>query len=331
MKKYIIIGIILSMLVFVVSCDGGTEDPNKIPPFIGGIEGLSLAFQDGAPPDEIFDAGQNPFTISLIIENVGEEDINPEDFAEVSLVGINPAQFGLRDSDLYLPLLDPRNDVVSLRSAAKLVDGTSVPGDLTSVSFGQMNYKPDLVGTTEILVRAELCYDYRTRSNTQICIKDNILDSLKSDKICSINEEKIPMNSGGPVQVTQVKETPSGQNQIQIAFTISHVGTGLFFKKGSPSHCDDSLTNFDENWVYVDVWLPPESSDVKMSCPLFNGGTSGYVNMFQGAPRQISCNLKTTNTGGHKIYQDILHIDLEYTYLQFVERPLIIRDVSTGY
>jgi hypothetical protein len=327
--RMFIFGAIIAALMLATSCTSGPDNPDIDKyTFIGGTEGLSMAFQEGAPPDEIFDAGQHPFTITVIVENVGEEDVLDEDFAEVSVLGISAEQFGLRDDDLYQPLLE---GVQSLRGAAKLVDGTEVPGDLTSVSFGTLNYKPDLVGTTEILLRAELCYDYRTRSTTQICIKDNILDSLRSDKICSINELKIPQNSGGPVHVSQVKETPSGRDKVQISFTIEHVGTGLIFKKGSPLHCDDSLTNLDENWVWVDVWLPPESSDIKIECPLFFGGTSGYVQLFQGAPRQISCTMQGRGPSGNRVYQDVLHVDMEYTYLQFVEKPMIIRDVSTGY
>ncbi|MFH1400097.1 MAG: hypothetical protein ABIH41_01130 [Nanoarchaeota archaeon] len=292
-----------------------------------------MDFQLGAPPDEIFDNGQYPFGVTLVIENVGEEDVvvtGNRDFAVVTLVGIDPVQFGLsRDSV---------NQVIpqDMRGAAKLSDGTEVPGDIAMVSFPNdgelMSYKPNLEGTDEILLRAEICYDYRTRATSLICIKDRVLDNLYNDKICSINEPKVVQNSGAPVHVTALKQIPQGKSNTQVTFTVEHVGSGMFFKQGSARRCDDSITNIDQNQVYVKVRFADDQNLARstlISCPVFGVGKSeGMLNLFQGQPREVSCIIKGDPTQ-NRVFQDVLLVELDYTYLNFVEKPIIIRDVAT--
>lgn len=324
------LGAALALLLLVAACGvrgPSTEGPT---PFVGGTEGLTMTFLEGSPPEEVFDAGQYPFSFTFIVTNVGEDDILPGDNAEVRIVGINPVQWGVTESDLFLPLLATAG-YASLRGAYKLADGTVLPGDPATIT-PQHNFKylPDLVGTQEFLLRGEICYDYKTRSTTKICLKDNVLDSIRNDKICTVNEYKTVYNSGSPVHVTSVKETPHGQDAVSIQFTVEHVGTGLIFKKRGGQECEDTVTNFERNYVKVDVYME-QGSNTQVNCPLLGSGGSGYVQLFQGAPRTLSCTLRMPGAHGRsEVFQDILHIDLEYTYLQFTERPIIVRDVTTG-
>ncbi len=324
------LAVIIGLVLVLVGCGPQREGPSPTDPFVGGMEGLTITFLEGSPPDEVFDAGQFPFAMTFVVTNVGEEDILPGDNAEVRIIGLNPAQWGVTEGDLYIPVLEG-GGYASLRGAAKLADGSTIPGDPATITPQHtFKYLPDLVGTQEFLMRGEVCYDYKTRTTTLICIKDDILDNIRNDKICSINEYKTVFNSGAPIHVTSVKEAPQGQDAVNIIFTIEHVGTGLFFKKKPQQDCDDSITNFDRNFVHVDVWMSPESN-VQVNCPLLNSGGSGFLQLFQGAPRTLSCTIRRPGSQGrNEIFQDILHIDLEYTYLQFTERPIIVRDVTTN-
>ena len=97
-----------------------------------------------------------------------------------------------------------------------------MPGELETLIVphsGTMSYLPDLQGTDEMLIRAELCYEYMTKSTTQICLKDQVLDNIYNDKICTLQGEKIPRNSGAPIHVTSVREIPHGKNNVQVTFT----------------------------------------------------------------------------------------------------------------
>jgi hypothetical protein len=333
MKVLPIILVVITVF-FLASCTSTDQNNLDTAPFIGGSEGLAMDFVGGAPPDEVYDSGQMPFGIQVMIENVGETKVDQDD-ALVRLIGIDPAHFKSSDTGIEASHLE-----TTLRGAAKLVDGTQVPGDLTTVVFptdgDAFYYVPNLVGTDEILIRAELCYKYQTKSTTQICIKDQTLRNINNDKICAVNEEKIPQNSGSPLHITALREVPQGQHDVQVTFKIEHVGQGLFFAPGAPrngySKCDDSLQNPDQNRVKVHVFFQNIGTTPKISCPGFtssnNDGAWGDVTLFQGQPREVSCTIKG-NAAGNRIYQALLYIELDYNYLSYVEKPIIIRDVST--
>ncbi|MBN1645657.1 hypothetical protein JW868_01305 [Candidatus Woesearchaeota archaeon] len=322
----------LITMLLLQGCSSPDTPDNNIQPFVGGIEGLAMIYQEQAPPDEIFDDGQFPFAITVLVENVGEEDLfYSDDFAEVRVVGINPSYFVEGgDPDYFRKNLLFDSDLEVLRGAAKLPDGTEVPGDITSISFDNLNYKPDLQGSDEMLIRTELCYDYQTITTASVCIKDDIIANLGDDKICSVDEFKVPHNSGGPVHITQVKQYPGGRNSI-VSFTIEHVGTGMIFKHSSENPmkypCEDTLTNLYENWVYIDVSMDPNAG-IDVECPLLGQGHTGYIQLFQGEPRVIQCTLKG-DKDRNRIFQDVIRVEMDYTYLQFVEKPVVIRDVSS--
>jgi hypothetical protein len=330
--------IILSMIGILFgaaanNCDSNTPGNGTNQPFIGGSEGLTMAFQPGTPPDEIFDAGQIPFTIQVMVENVGEYDVLSDE-AQVKIVGIEPGMFGTDEDGSTIESYLPQD----LPGAAKLSDGTMVPGDQTVVSFPTepdddgFLYQPDLVGTDEIKISAEMCYRYKTKSTTQICIKDQVTDNLNNDKICVINEEKFPQNSGAPIHISALRETPMGQNSVQVTFKIEHVGTGIFFDPADTVpdkwFCQDSIQNPYENVVRVHVYFSEAGYDApKIKCSGLEKPAEGRVQLFQGTPREISCTIKG-DTNKKRIYQDLLHIDLEYQYMNYIEKPMIIRDVT---
>ncbi|MBU1975767.1 MAG: hypothetical protein KKG59_05165, partial [Nanoarchaeota archaeon] len=273
---------------------------------------------------------------NVILENVGEHNVEAID-VQAEIVGIEPTLFNVAANQITIEQLD-----MGLRGASKLPDGTSVPGDPTTLFFPTdegtaeaFAYLPNLMGTDEILLRAELCYKYMTYSTTHICIKDNVLDNLQSDKICSVSEDKMPQNSGAPIHISSVRQMPQGKHNSVVIFTVEHVGSGLFFNPhvddSIDAECNDILHNPDENVVWVEAYfddvggsyVPPE-----IHCGVLRGQAAGKVHLFQGEPREISCTIYGDGTQS-RIYQDLLHIDLTYQYLSFLETPLIVRDMKT--
>jgi hypothetical protein len=338
----------LALLALLLTACGPSGQQNGVDdPYIGGTEGLAVSFMQNAPPAEIYDGGQFPFTVAVVLQNLGEADIGPDSvlgvtgdnsFGLVQLTGINPTQFA---GQLGVPLVMEKTFVdadISLTGARRTQDGSIIAGDTNIVQFDGFNYLGDNQGNTQVTLRANVCYDYRTRSNTQVCIKDNILENLQDDSICTLSGDKTAKNSGAPVHVVGLKQSPLGRDRIQVTFTIQNVGNGQIFKRARDQFnidpygagpCDTSITNPNRNQVFVHVFLSDESMNGFIQCPLLGNSNQGYINLFQGNAVTMSCTLET-NPQGNRIYTDTLRINLDYTYMQFVETPILIRDVSVG-
>ena len=93
MNKILILLIALSLMV--VGCTGtqgtgpGADMSN---PFIGGTMGLDVGFLEGSPPAIVFDNGQFPFEVEVVLENIGEWDIDSGE-ATITIVGVDPEDF----------------------------------------------------------------------------------------------------------------------------------------------------------------------------------------------------------------------------------------------
>jgi len=324
-SRYILTLLILAVLIFSIGCQKPDTTSLDETPFIGGANGLLASFIPGAPPEFIFDAGNYPFGISVKLENVGEDDAEITD-AYVEIVGINPIDFGKAgQSDLI------KNMPNRLESARKNFDGTVLPGGQTVVEFGELKYLPDIHGNTNVKIRADVCYNYKTQTSTKICIKGDLLSDSVGGDICTINEEKAPQNSGGPIHITSLREAPIGTDKIQVSFIVEHVGdpNDAFFSVSAPE-CDTSITNPNKNVVFVNV-----VSDVNGVYAQCDGleqpspdRSSGFVRLFNGAPRTVTCTIDIS--GIESTFNELFEVDLEYKYLQSIERPMIIRDVSTN-
>lgn len=326
MKRYrIILVLVIVSLLLLTACKKQAPAIDTATPFIGGANGLLASFIEGAPPEYIFDSGNYPFGVSVKLENVGEDPIEVID-AFVEVEGINPIDFGkASQADLK------RNIPNRLEAARKNFDGTVLPGGQTVVEFGELRYLPDLHGNTNVKIRANVCYNYRTQTSTKICVKGDLLrDVDMTGDICKVAEEKDPQNSGGPVHIVKLREAPIGTNKIQLTFEIAHVGdpNDGFFNVESPE-CDTSITNPERNMVFINV-----ISDVNGRVAHCEGmqdasedGSSGFVTLFEGAPRVVTCTLDVS--GIDSTFEDLFEVDLEYKYLQSIEREMLIRDVST--
>lgn len=320
-----LIAMLLVLVLFLAGCGDKAPLIDTTTPFIGGSNGILASFVSGAPPDFVFDNGNYPFGISVKLENVGESGVAPED-GYVEIIGINPMDFGLASqSDLR------RNFPTPLEGARKNFDGTVIPGGQVLVEFGELRYIPDLHGNTDVTIRANLCYNYKTQTTTKICIKGDLLRDITGGDVCVVNEEKRPQNSGGPIQITELREAPIGTEKIQLTFKIEQTGeaSGNFYAI-SASRCDNTITNPERNVVFVNV-----KSDINGRMPQCVGlemssadRASGYVRLFDGQPRIVTCTLDIT--GIESTYEDLFEVDLEYKYEQSIEKRLQIRDVSMG-
>lgn len=307
-------------MILVISLYGCSEDttPTSKTPYVGGKVGIIASFIEGAPPKEVFDNGQYPFGISVKLENRGESNINAG-AGYVEILGINPADINLQQS---------RRNMEAMGSSKKNFDGSVLNGGATIIEFNDLNYIPDLPGDFDGLkIRANLCYDYTTKTSTKICVKKDLLSTSKS--ICDISGKKEVANSGGPIHITSLKQNPIGTEKIQFTFVVDKVGetNDRFFKK--ETECRDTAGNTDKNVVYVNITSDIGNNAIP-TCSGLQGGTAseGYITLYDGAPRTVTCTVATTNIVGE--FEDLLNIELSYRYMQFIEKPILIKDVSTN-
>ncbi|MFH0875251.1 MAG: hypothetical protein V1859_04900 [archaeon] len=322
MKK-IIAALSLILVIILAGCGEQTDQVSTTAPYIGGKDGIVMKFIEGMPPDYVFDNGGYGFGIAMQLDNVGEANVESGQ-AYVEIIGLNPGDFGKStQADLK------KSTTKILRGAKKNSDGTSIQGDRDVIEFGDLNYRGDLHGNSGIKLRAELCYNYKTYTSTMLCIKKNIVKNLGNQKICDPNGEKTPSNSAAPVHITSLRESPLGDNKVQIVFTIENVKDvkGTIFKRASV--CDDSVNNPDLNKVWVDV--KTDINGVRADCTGLMEGASrsqGYVTLYNGEPRTVTCTVDLSNVDS--IFEKAYEITLDYNYLHYIERPLEIRDVSTN-
>lgn len=321
------------------------QGPDLATPYIGGVQGLGISFAEGMPPVEIFDAGQTTFSVGLQVENLGESAIgldsrNPNGYVE--LIGINPSQFGILQDRMLVTFLDAE---LALQGSRRGFDGAILPGDFALVEFSDLSYLPDRFGNTEVTIRANVCYEYRTYSDAELCFKDNVLENALDDTICTLTGAKPLSTSGGPVQVTTVTQNPAGSDRIHVTFLVENLGQGVVYaplrSQPQPSFemcASNAGTNPNRDVVYVEVLMGCDptrdlycSDTYDIRCPLLGGTNEGIVRMFNGAPATVTCTIMTDGRDGNRIFTDSLHVDLHYSYREYVETPVLVRDQNVGF
>lgn len=326
MKKIFLMLAVFLLILSFAGCDDTTETTSPSSAFLGGQAALKAEFIQGMPPDEILDNDKQTFGIGVKLENMGEADVL-ENSGYIDIVGINSKDFGkTSQADLKKNIED------EIKGAKRSLDGDRIEGGVTIVEFSDLKYKQDLPGESILPITADICYNYRTRAASKICVKKNLLTGIDADKICKVSEDKTIENSGGPVQITSMKQNPIGDGKIQILLNIAHVGeqTNSFFKRGTD--CDDVETNPDRYKVYFKILT--DVNGKKPQCSGLDTGSSesnvdkseGYITLFSKAERQLSCTLDVSSVD--TIFEKVMSFELEYRYLQSLTKDLTIKDVS---
>ena len=119
-------------LVFIITLSlllsGCKQQGSSTDPFVGGTNGLLINFAQGSPPSMIFDSGTTPFQVIVELQNDGEFTV-PKDKVRVTLLGINPEEFGVTPQDLTK---HPDQDLEKVR---KDLSGNKIPSDKVQIVF----------------------------------------------------------------------------------------------------------------------------------------------------------------------------------------------------
>jgi hypothetical protein len=315
---------VLAALLLLAGCTQQSQGLNLGDPYVGGPTGLETEFLTNSPPDEVFDNNEYPFSVSVRLNNIGEYDLESnEGFVEIK--GISAAEFGVSQSALKQPLPE-------IRGARKDSTGNILKGSPEVITFDGLKYVADLAGNLPISsLRVRTCYDYETESSTLLCIKEDNVDGLRDNEICLVNELKNTANSGAPIHVTNVQETTRGSSGIQVSFDVAHVGAAdnKWFLPGD-NNCDEKISNT-ESLYKVEVDVTPIVNgrySAKCSGGTFNGGNNGIVTLFNGEARTITCSFDIGDEQSD--FETRSNINLRYRYSQFIEKPLLIRDLGNS-
>ena len=213
--------VVVFMMLFA-GCDssGSSSKQNgfELASFNGGDDALVFDFQEESPPDKIRDQSLQPFTVRLLVENIGEADIN-ESSGYVVLTGFNPEDLGLTESDTSMPLQ-------LLRGYKKQGDNV-IPGGKQNVIFSNLKYIPSVVsGTYPFTFYANICYPYKTSAFAMVCINGDTIPAIdEKAQICELEGQKQFANSGAPVGIVNFEQYPYGEHSIQFQFEIEHTPT----------------------------------------------------------------------------------------------------------
>lgn len=282
---------------------GGVRDP-----FIGGTTGLVVDFVEGAPQSEVYDGGDFEFEVTLMIENEGESEVKKEN-AVVRVKGIRPEEFSVTSSDLTQ---NPEDDILPKR---KDPEGSIIESDPIYVTFEGLNHKEKLTGNTPFTLLAEVCYDYTTKANVMLCVRDDLLDTT-NEGICTVSEIKGVANSGAPVHVENFRESARSKTKVGFSFEVQHRGTGDVYMK--EVECDPTSMKYED-----EVWVDVKTEISGTSCSGLSDGddTSGYVKIHSGKA-VVTC---TQEISEPRDYESPVVIELTYGYQEEKTTEIVVK------
>ncbi len=300
----------LIVMSFLLAACGSEPGLNTESPFIGGSSSLGIAFLEGEPPSETYDSGQSSFDITLEIENLGEHYV-PMDETQFKLRGLEAAAFGV-DSSAFTKSVE-----ANLEETKKDPDsGDVLPGTFTTLSFSGLNYMESLAGNRNFEFVIDACYNYGTGVVSDLCIKEDNLDS--DETVCSNRGEKIVHSSSSPIQVVSLRQSPVSEDTTAFSFTVKHLGSGVVFSKDSL--CDADNVNADDR-VYVTVTTGIEGS---LFCNGLSEGTHGLVRL-QSGEKIIRCQQQISQPGD---YIKPIDISLGFAYEKTLQNSILVKSLT---
>ena len=302
--------LMVCLILVLAGCEQETTSTAKGKTFIGGTEAIEFNFMEGSPPPEVYDGGNFPFEVTLNVENKGEYDVNKDEI-KFQLIGFYPEDFNADAASLTG--ITPDED---LAGAYIDSEGNQIPGGITYVNFPELNYIGQLKGNNEFPIRAEVCYEYGTKSQTDLCILRDLTKT--SDKVCEVNEQKVVESSSSPIQIENFEESVAGTNKITFSFEVVHRGTGLISKDAV---CSDALV--DKNKVKVTV------SGIEDLGTLTCSGIDeeGYVTLY-GGKRLVRCTIDLNDRGSD--FEKKVYIDLEFYYAENKQTTVLVKHATAG-
>lgn len=312
MKKILLI-IMVAALLTITACGEGETVNTGATGFVGGTQGIQMKFMTNTPPAMVEGAGIESFDVIVELENKGEYEVLKEDIT-VKLEGFSATAFNTTNEALTQ---NPEDDLFAVRKNA---DGTIISSPPIPAMFENLNYQDTVMANMPFTIRAKACYGYETTALSNICVKENFNDDRPGD-ICAVMGTKTVSNSGAPVQVTHIRQSPVGRDKTTITFGIQKRDTNPSGKVSRiGSDCGTASTQ--ENMVFVTLsGFEGPGNEVRCIGLTDGTGTSGYVRLNEGQPREISCTIILTDRNPRV---QPFSIRVGYDYSTYIDKQLIV-------
>ena len=256
----------------------------------------------------------------------------PRDAVKVNLVGFDPADFGKSFDDLRDVLPDDNLD-----SKKRDAEGNIIEGTTTYAQFprsGDDFIPTKFPGNTPFTFRADVCYNYQTQADTQLCILKDMIN-IRPGVICQPTQSRTVYSSSAPVQVVNFRQSVIGKDKMSFTFDVVLSGNvDIFWSKDKKkptnfeSGCprDPSARRSVENNVgltITEIPTDPLFSDLK--CGGLDGGSTGVVRLINGR-RTITCTVSLVQD--RLDLQKTVGILLEYNVLDSKETDVLVKHLA---
>lgn len=311
MRKYFLVVLLLAVTLMISGqqgCDRSTDGEVGEGPYVGGNDGLEIAFLDDAPSlSGNFQGISIPLEVELT--NHGETEI-ASGVAVVNLIGtIMGGAFTLSDTDgtvSNIALIDRIRDSGDVSDSDFVSLGTAILKDTEPIG---PSWSPN--------VRAQVCYPYATSLQVDdLCIPGSRSETGTVE--CEIDSAENLIEggdvSGAPITVSSLVEGRTGDG-IRVTLDIENVGGGTVITNACSSAVNVPLEKRD--LVTVDV---PSG----YNC-LFSDGSSGVAGTvkLRSNKGRLRCT-KAIGTSGRS-YTDRFTATLTYNYVEETGKTVLIQ------
>lgn len=305
---------VLLVVLFLSACQltPGDSPQGENKAFIGGTQGVDVAFAQDEPPQRVLDDNQQEFSITLLLRNGGEFTV-PAGQLIASLSGVQKQAFGLTSLNMQ--------NTLPISGAQKQAVGTNIPGAEELLEFGRAQYTIDIPADFQTSLRADICYTYQTKALANLCLKKNVLQK-DIDDVCDVKMPQVQVqNSGGPFQMLSLSEDTIGRNKIKLNFKVKNVGTGIIYEPGAfTAVCAGEEDNKDK----VKITLASPQNNFQVQCSQFGNTNTGVIRLVNGE-KDISCTIDTTNLQD-VTFQDLVVVTMDYMYRTGVMTQLVVEN-----
>ncbi len=142
------------------------------------------------------------------------------------------------------------------------------------------------------------------------------------EDVCDVTAPTlVSANSGGPIQIDSMRQSPVGSNKIRITFAVNNVGGGLVYPPGTFS---DSCSGFEREMDQLKISVKNPQSNFVVSCSQFGGSDTGVLRLVNNR-KELSCTIDTSGMQ-EATFQDIVHLVVDYTYREAVTTSLVVEN-----
>ena len=321
--------VLLAVSLFILAgCKEESVTIAGAKPFIGGTDAIEFEFIEGSPPPEVYDGGSYPFEVTLNIENQGEYDV-PADKINVKLAGFYPLEFDDPEDDIELATSISKPPEEDLKKSYIDSEGNTITGTITYLTFNGFNFHSSLSANNEYKIRANVCYEYGTIAQADMCVLDDLTKT--KDEVCKITEKKTVYSSSAPIQIENFEESVAGTDKIAFSFEIVHRGSGAVSNKDAAIDCSGETIDKNKVWVKVGNDL------ANLECSGLSGGTSdGTTNptgteqtgstTLYGGKRMIRCTQDLSALEGD--FEKKVNIEVVYDYKEHKETTVLVKHTT---